>query len=726
MEERDFGRRFLSDRQSVLHCLARAFREIRCHDDFLDVRGDPEVNAFGRFMALERANVRAGKTKDDIDQQLFLPMIKGSKTVVLKPDPVDDTPVFGDPQLLQRWQKRRASVAATGLFPSPDSDFLLPQRDDFFVTRFVNGVKIDDSAMLDESPMLPPTKSAHKRGRHTREVSHMIVQRSLRRVESCDSVTRDSIILSPSTFSSGRDTSADWERDSNASGTPSGGTRKKMLKAKGRSNSLFKPRHRRTSTAPAGFTPGSLKVKALGLGATSPTLGVEPEDGDAVSIPLKRMHSASVNFNGKGTVIAKESPANGAFDPFERGLSPIIGAVGSKRDDGIFSHFDAVRKALGKSRARADAAEAKAELANVKLKELHMRVVELQREAIQGREARSPAMDSKDHWRLAAALAKVKKLENTVTSQERKLLMYQEELRQNEMYQSHLLAKVKLNITKKELTDSRKAWLSGTKSRGSPAQKIEEGMPRSSTPAALKSSVPKSALKNYKASQMQYQAKPKLFSRKDAELRVLQEKVKELQARLERMRRYSESRGQRKLVVSALRKAQTASSGDGLYGQLRAVKKALNDEMVHTDKRYTDLDTLQKTLREGNTMRDIVSNAIDLKHVKEDMDFQLETLIQLNKGLEMIVTKQKDGVPAATAPQKKRQAGNQPNKQAGAQVLRRTRPPPRKNAVPRRKSSFQQNILNRKRTPQRRNPSVAPPVPKALSRGRVISPRAEA
>ena len=135
--------------------------------------------------------------------------------------------------------------------------------------------------------------------------------------------------------------------------------------------------------------------------------------------------------------------------------------------------------------------------------------------AIQGREARSPAMDSKDHWRLAAALAKVKKLENTVTSQERKLLMYQEELRQNEMYQSHLLAKVKLNITKKELTDSRKAWLSGTKSRGSPAQKIEEGMPRSSTPAALKSSVPKSALKNYKASQMQYQAKPKLFSRKD-------------------------------------------------------------------------------------------------------------------------------------------------------------------------------------------------------------------
>ena len=75
-------------------------------------------------------------------------------------------------------------------------------------------------------------------------------------------------------------------------------------------------------------------------------------------------------------------------------------------------------------------------MATVKLKELNLRVVELQREVLQSPEVQSPAMDSKDHWRLAAAVAKIKKLENTVASQHRKL-MCQEELRQNQTYQAH-------------------------------------------------------------------------------------------------------------------------------------------------------------------------------------------------------------------------------------------------------------------------------------------------
>ena len=51
-----------------------------------------EVHAFDRFWPWN-ANMRAGKAKGGIDQLLYA-YDKGLKTVVLKPDPTDDTPVL--------------------------------------------------------------------------------------------------------------------------------------------------------------------------------------------------------------------------------------------------------------------------------------------------------------------------------------------------------------------------------------------------------------------------------------------------------------------------------------------------------------------------------------------------------------------------------------------------------------------------------------------------------
>ena len=91
-----------------------------------------------------------------------------------------------------------------------------PPRENFQVTRLLEGKELfpGGGEIIDESPMVQVNASQHKRGRHTREVSRLIVQKSLMRVETTESSNEsgfhaddESIILSPSLYkSTGKET----------------------------------------------------------------------------------------------------------------------------------------------------------------------------------------------------------------------------------------------------------------------------------------------------------------------------------------------------------------------------------------------------------------------------------------------------------------------------------------------------------------------------------------
>ena len=595
-------RGFLQSRVYMWRQFLSALVQTQSFHEFLQAaaRGDPEVNAFDRYLELERANSRAGKRTDDPETMLFVPSVKLQKTVTLKPDSVNLVPVERE---TAKFQTRREQTVRKGLFPCPDADFMLPPRVDIGLTRLREGVAIDGNNVPDASPMPRPPPSAHKRGRNTREVSHMIVQRSLKRVESLDMdalANGQTVILSPSTFATKPGTTSppsDW-----AAGSADSFDAARPIRT----------RHRRTTTTPAEFTPAMFR--------TISNLRVSPAPGS--NSPFGRRSSASVDFasprrraSTATDVLIEEAgdkPGEGdANRPRPSSRSSIVVAEGGQ----LMSHFDAVRKALARSRARADAAEVKADTASQKLKEMHVRMVEMQRELRDLREQSSPHVDAEvtgdgDLPELQAAMEEKKKVNNMTKSQGKKLAALEVELHQHNIYD--------------------------TVERGG-SQSKSPSVPRGvRTRRSTVSAAPGVSLVGPGATSS---------NRKDAEIRALKEKVADLNSRLNRMRRFSEMRSRRNMLSGSV---SGKNNEDPIGQKLKIIKKALHDEAYQVDQRYEDIAELRLLVEKGTKdPTQLLSDAIDISHLKSDLNFQLNTLLHLNQGLAAIISRETGAVESS-------------------------------------------------------------------------------
>ena len=133
-------------------------------------------------------------------------------------------------------------------------------------------------------------------------------------------------------------------------------------------------------------------------------------------------------------------------DHLLRGSNQVVTNSTSKGGDTVLLHFDAVRKALAKSRVRAERAEAKAELSSSKLKEVHSKMIELQRLVLnKDKDRNNDKMSGQTHWKLAAALSKIERLEKTILSRDHEISLLREEIRQNTAFQGHLVSKLEKN-----------------------------------------------------------------------------------------------------------------------------------------------------------------------------------------------------------------------------------------------------------------------------------------
>ena len=133
-------------------------------------------------------------------------------------------------------------------------------------------------------------------------------------------------------------------------------------------------------------------------------------------------------------------------DQLLHGSNEVVTNSTSKGGDTVLLHFDAVRKALAKSRVRAERAEAKAELSTSKLKEVHSKMIELQRLVLnKDKDRNNDKMSGQTHWKLAAALSKIERLEKTILSRDHEISLLREEIRQNTAFQGHLVSKLEKN-----------------------------------------------------------------------------------------------------------------------------------------------------------------------------------------------------------------------------------------------------------------------------------------
>ena len=164
----------------------------------------------------------------------------------------------------------------------------------------------------------------------------------------------------------------------------------------------------------------------------------------------------------------------------------------------------------------------------------------------------------------------------------------------------------------------------------------------------------------------------KRASYKDAEIRVLKEKVEKLQSTLERMRRIAESRKRRSSVLHSLHLNKSNKAGHKpakgpIPEKLLRIKEALSHESKNTEQRSKDLAEIQSQLvervecmmkdikkyvngnenpskqrnsqslsgasRSSNDIREkwCSSMLIDLKQLKGDMEFQIDALLHMNK-----------------------------------------------------------------------------------------------
>ena len=265
--------------------------------------------------------------------------------------------------------------------------------------------------------MVQVNASQHKRGRHTRGVTPdcpEILDASETTESSNESgfhADDESIILSPSVYKSmGKE--SDGEIMANIaksrqlkvnistssdgkSGSINAAVASKALERyqSGLNMSSSRAKHRRLATTPSQFTPGAFKRNASTIRkANSPS-----PSSSTVFNPSTLRRTAS-------SQMISTTP-----DHLLRGSNQVVTGSTSKGGDTVLLHFDAVRKALAKSRVRAERAEAKAELSSSKLKEVHSKMIELQRLVLnKDKDRNNDKMSGQTHWKLAAALSKLK------------------------------------------------------------------------------------------------------------------------------------------------------------------------------------------------------------------------------------------------------------------------------------------------------------------------------
>ena len=278
---------FLQSRMYLWRQFLSAMVQTQAFQEFLQAasRGDPQINEFDRYLELDKANIHMGKSSKDINKLLFVPIVDDTKLILLKCAEVDHTPVIGA-DMRDSFLKRRDRIFEEGRFPNPKSDMAFPPRENFQVTRLLEGKELfpGGGEIIDESPMVQVNASQHKRGRHTREVSRLIVQKSLMRVETTESSNEsgfhaddESIILSPSVYKSmGKETDGEimaniaksrqlkvnisTSSDGN-SGSSNAAVASKALERyqSGLNISSSRAKHRRLATTPSQFTPGAFK-----------------------------------------------------------------------------------------------------------------------------------------------------------------------------------------------------------------------------------------------------------------------------------------------------------------------------------------------------------------------------------------------------------------------------------------------------------------------------------
>ena len=880
---------FLRSRMYLWRQFLSAMIQTQAFQEFLQAasRGDPQINEFDRYLVLNKANIHQGKSSNDINKMLFVPIVDGTKNVMLKCTTIDETPVIGA-DMRGKFLSRRKDIVEKGRFPNPDDSMAFPPRTDFQVTRSLEGKEIDhfrdaNNNVIDESPMVQINTSTHKRGRHTREVSRLIVQKSLMRVESIDSINSGSrggsfssnndhtLILSPSTYRKGSmdgmDDDGFFANLATISGnninnglkvnisTSSGGSndnkaitkKEKMQQQKLLNETLSQPRHRRLATTPSQFTPGVFNRASNKRNNGSPSPSLASSQVFKPS-PLRRTASSQM-ISAKNTPSKSITPDQLLYGK-NSGMKGIVGSsskgASDKSNNSLLSHFDAVRKALAKSRTRAERAEATAELSTMKLKEVHSKMVELQRLVLNQRNNNRKrdtdgddgnTLSGNEHWKLKAALNKIEKLENKISAQEHKISLLQSELRQNSEFQSHLIDKIesktgssnrvhrhnsisrnssvasssstsksslnspvnkmenrqKMKIASMQFKQkSSKNLLYGLKSRynndmskSTPNMKINTNLDGGSGNAARR----RSSLR-LDTNDSRYRNQYKISNRKNAEIRVLKEKVERLQLTLDRMRRLSESRKRRSSVVNKLKtntsfrrgnmnsNNKISRSADPLKEKLLYIQKSLMHENQDVEQRVKDLESMKSLFNEdmenqiaallrrnnnnnnnnnvnddnknGGTEKsnkrristtssssslssssfnmigknDIISLQRDMKQVKEDMEFQIEGLLYINREIEKTVThakkKAKEFVIKNTQQQQLQRHKLQLKQQQEKEQIQQRQMHSKMNKKGHHRRSHNFNAI------KRRQPTVKKKNKSAAVRGHVTSPRAMA
>jgi hypothetical protein len=751
---------FLRSRMYLWRRFLSAMIQTQAFQEFLQAasRGDPQTNEFDRYLVLDKANIHQGKSSNDIHKMLFVPIVDRTKNISLKCTAVDNTPVIGS-DMRKKFIARRQAIIEKGRFPTPDESMAFPPRSDFQVTRLLEGKEIGhfrdgNNNIIDESPMIHVNTSQHKRGRHTREVSRLIVQKSLMRVESIDSANSGSrggslssngdltLILSPSTHKKGNvdnddgvfarlssrngngtnelkvkisPTSSDFTNN-NVNADSLGARKERMQQQKLLYETLSKPRHRRLATTPSQFTPGAFN-QSKKHSDRSPSPSLVSSQAFKPS-PLRRTASSHMMSNKSNTTPELINPEQSLYVSSGSKLNGSSSKGGERSNNSLLSHFDAVRKALAKSRSRAERAEATAELSTSKLKEVHTRMVELQRLLLN--QNNNDKLTEKQHWKLAAAMNKIEKLENKISSQEHKISLLQAELKQNAEFQTHLIDKIdkhgssKQHPTKRRssvsTTSTSQGWGSNNNSKMKTRQNMKirsmnfkqkssrnllerignkglnpklSNASKSTPNMKINSSIDDNAPEEKKINgrrrsslavdivdSSRYKNQYKLSSRKNAEMRVLKEKVEQLQVTLERMRRLAKSRKRRSEVLNHL-KSNKFRTKDSVKERIIYIQKSLTHENDDVAQRLKDLDSIKSVLSseqmehygaggfEEDNLRSkkhqrrsvrstlshsnfiekdqILSFQSGMEQIKEDMEFQLDALLRINHEIQKTV-----------------------------------------------------------------------------------------
>ena len=134
---------FLQSRMYLWRQFLSAMVQTQAFQEFLQAasRGDPQINEFDRYLELDKANIHMGKSSKDINELLFVPIVDDTKLILLKCAEVDHTPVIGA-DMRDSFLKRRGRIFEEGRFPNPKSDMAFPPRENFQVTRLLEGKEL--------------------------------------------------------------------------------------------------------------------------------------------------------------------------------------------------------------------------------------------------------------------------------------------------------------------------------------------------------------------------------------------------------------------------------------------------------------------------------------------------------------------------------------------------------------------------------------------------------